>query len=73
MSMQVLRQGWPEGMTADPPHRHGCHAARWVHVSEESCIGDIISAEDFVVTGVPTFYIVPGRTPYLKRFLAGIG
>ena len=68
--MQVLHGGWPAGAVEKMPQRYGPHAARWVRAREQASLVDLLAAPDFVVPGVPMFFVVAQGTMYRDRFLA---
>lgn len=67
----VLHRGWPEGLRASPPQRHGPKAARAVRVDERLTLGEVLSREDFVVPGIPAFFVLSrsnkGRAAEVRR------
>ena len=54
----VLHRGWPEGLKASPPQRHGPKAAKAIEVDERWTLGEVLSREDFVVPGIPAFFVL---------------
>ena len=67
----VLHKGWPEGLKASAPQRHGPKAARAVRVDERWTLGEVLSREDFVVPGIPAFFVLSrsgrGRAAEVRR------
>ena len=68
---EVLHRGWPEGLKAAPPQRHGPRAARAVRVDEKDTLGEVLGREDFVVPGIPAFFVLSrskrGRAAEVRR------
>ena len=52
------------------PQRYGPHAARWVRAREQAMLSELLAAPDFVMPGVPVFFVVAQGTVYRDRFLA---
>ena len=67
---QALHGGWPAGAAHTAPQRYGPHAARWVRAREQATLAELLAAPDFVVPGVPVFFVVAAETVYRDRFLA---
>lgn len=67
---EALYGGWPSVSDATPA-RYGDRAAEWVQVKESQTLGDILCREDFVVPGIPAFFILAKTTPFRKSFLSG--
>lgn len=69
--VDVFHRGWPEGLKAVPPQRHGPRAAKAVKVDERKTLGEILSRGDFVVPGIPAFFVVSkskkGRAAEVRR------
>ena len=68
----VLHKGWPEGLLkAAPPKRHGPKAAKAVKVDERWTLGEVLSKGDFVVPGIPAFFVLSrsrkGRAAEVRR------
>lgn len=62
-------QGDPE---KHAPRMYGDKAARFVKADERQTFRELLSHQDHVVSGVPTFFIVAKATPYYQRFLESI-
>lgn len=70
--MQALHSGWPKGPAQEEgPRRYGPRAARWVPVQEHATLRDVLRTPDYVIPGVPVFFVVAAGTAFRERFLAG--
>lgn len=69
--LQVLYGGWPqEPPTDEGPQRYGKNASGWVKLRQSITLGEALSRPDYVVPGVPVFFVVAKGTAYRERFLA---
>ena len=70
---EVLYGGWPAEVAADEgPQRYGQDRAGWVRVPENSTLQQTLAQPDYVVPGVPVFFITSvnaGGSAYRERFL----
>eukprot|EP00891_Asterochloris_glomerata_P002794 jgi/Astpho2/2794/gw1.00050.278.1_t len=66
---EVSRTG---GWTAShrEPQRYGPKAARWVQVTEAELLGEVLSRSDYVIPGVPVFFVVATGSRFRERFLS---
>lgn len=62
-------QGDPE---THEPKLYGDKAAYFARVETDSSLGEILAEEDFIIPGIPTFFIVAKGTNYHQRFLESI-
>lgn len=69
-SLQVLYGGWPQDLKDVAPQRYGPHASKWRKVDESKLLGELLSQPDYVIPGIPVFFIVSKRTDYRERFLS---
>lgn len=68
--MQVLYGGWPQDLKDEGPQRYGPKAAKWQQVKERSLLGELLSKPDYIIPGVPVFFVVAKGTDYRERFLS---
>lgn len=68
--MQVLYGGWPQDLKDAAPQRYGPRASRWCRVDEASLLGEVLSLSDYVIPGIPVFFVVPKGSEYRERFLS---
>ena len=68
--VQVLYGGWPQDLRDEGPQRYGPKAAKWQQVREASLLGELLSQPDYVIPGVPVFFVVAKGTDYRERFLS---
>ena len=68
--LQVLYGSWPETASHREPQRYGPKAARWVKVPDAELLGEVLSRPDYVVPGVPVFFVVATGTHFRERFLS---
>ena len=54
------------------PKVYGDKRAYFVRLSEHQTIGDILGTDDYIVPGVPTFFIVARGSNYHVRFLESV-
>ena len=67
---EVLYGGWPAEVAADEgPQRYGKDRAGWVRVPEDSTLADTLNQPDYVVPGVPVFFVTAKGTAYREQFL----
>lgn len=52
------------------PQRYGKDSSGWVRLKQSSTLGEALSRPDYVVPGVPVFFVVAKGTEYRERFLA---
>ena len=60
----------PEGFVDDGPKRFGTEAAEWVRVDETDALGEVLQRPDYVIPGIPVFFVVAKDTEFRRRFLA---
>ena len=68
--MQVLYGGWPQDLQNAAPQRYGPRASKWCHVNEKSLLGEVLSRPDYVIPGIPVFFVIPKNSDYRERFLS---
>ena len=69
-SRQVLYGGWPqEPQTDEGPQRYGKDRSGWVRLKQSSTLAEALQRRDYVVPGVPVFFVVAKGTAYRERFL----
>ncbi|KAK9854202.1 hypothetical protein WJX84_000317 [Apatococcus fuscideae] len=66
---QALHAGWPENGRQEAPQRYGAKAARWMHVEQDEPLGAVLSNDDYIVPGLPVFFIVPDQSRIQKQLL----
>ena len=69
-TLQVLYGGWPQDLKDAAPQRYGPKASRWCKVDESSLLGELLSQPDYVIPGIPVFFIVSKGSDYRERFLS---
>lgn len=65
---EALYGGWPS-VGDNGPQRYGAQASEFVKVDEKLTLGDILSRRDFVVPGVPVFFVLAMDTPFKQQFI----
>ena len=70
MCMQVLYGGWPQDLQDAAPQRYGPKASKWCRVSEKLLLGEVLAKPDYVIPGIPVFFVVSKGSDYRKRFLS---
>ncbi|KAJ8749087.1 hypothetical protein K2173_013694 [Erythroxylum novogranatense] len=50
---------------------HGKGSSKWVKVNEKHKLSDILKEPNFVIPGIPVFYVVSKRSAFYKEFKAG--
>ena len=68
--LQILYGSWPETASNREPQRYGAKAARWVQIPEAELLGEVLSRVDYVVPGVPVFFVVATASNFRERFLS---
>ena len=69
--VQALHSGWPKDAAQEAgPSRYGPRAARWVPVKEHAALHEVLRSPDYVIPGVPVFFVVAAGTAFRERFLA---
>ena len=68
--MQVLFGGWPQDLKDAAPQRYGPKASQWRQLRETSLLGEVLSRADYVIPGIPVFFVVAKGSQYRERFLA---
>lgn len=71
--MQCLFSGWSTGFEKQAPQEYGKNAARAQRVDQGSTLQKILQRPDYVVPGVPAFFVVAKDTEYRAKFLAKLG
>ncbi|KAK9813825.1 hypothetical protein WJX73_000343 [Symbiochloris irregularis] len=66
---EVLHGGWPEGIQEEGPKRYGPKAAHWIAIDDACSLKDILDRKDYVVPGVPVFFVVARDSEFQTRFL----
>lgn len=67
---EFLHGGWPDPQSEEEgPSRYGQKAASWVQVPESLSLAEVLAREDYVVPGIPVFFVVPEGSVYKDRFL----
>ena len=69
LPLQALHGEWPES-GKQPPQRYGPKAAQWVAVAQDEPLGAVLSSEDYVIPGLPVFFIVPAASHVEKQLLS---
>ncbi|KAK9861558.1 hypothetical protein WJX84_002300 [Apatococcus fuscideae] len=67
---QALYGGWPESGKQEAPQRYGPKAAQWVAVAQDEPLGAVLSSEDYIIPGLPVFFIVPADSHVEKQLLS---
>ncbi|XP_057548964.1 uncharacterized protein LOC130827305 [Amaranthus tricolor] len=49
----------------------GGHSSRWVKVNEKRTLHDVLKEPNYVIPGIPVFYIVSKRSDFYEKFKAG--
>ncbi|KAH8517543.1 hypothetical protein H0E87_005462 [Populus deltoides] len=52
-------------------HGSGKGSSKWVKVNEKRILCDVLKEPDFIVSGIPVFYVVSKRSSFYKEFKAG--
>jgi hypothetical protein len=67
----ALLGGDPTASAPEPvmPSRYGNKAAKWVKVNESNTLHEVLILPDFLIPGVPVFFVVAKGTEYKDRFL----
>ena len=68
--IEALYGGWPS-IVDEGPERYGSRSARWVRVMDKQSLGDVLESSDYVIPGVPVFFILSHTTPFKDTFLDG--
>ncbi len=68
--VQALHGGWPENGRQAAPQRYGPKAAKWVAVAEDDLLGAILAHEEYIVPGLPVFFIVPAKSHVEEQLLS---
>ena len=67
----MLHSGWPKDAPPEEgPSRYGSRAARWVPVRQQATLREVLQRPDYIIPGVPVFFVVAKGTPFRDRFLA---
>ena len=69
-SAQVLYGGWPDQAKEDGPERYGPRAAHWTAVDEFASLAAMLSKNDYVIPGVPVFFVLVRGSSFESKFLA---
>ncbi|KAL0051529.1 hypothetical protein WJX82_009385 [Trebouxia sp. C0006] len=67
---EVLYGGWPQDLQDAAPQRYGPKASKWCRVSEKLLLGEVLAKPDYVIPGIPVFFVVSKGSDYRKRFLS---
>lgn len=71
--MDVQRSTVPSGVSGDDdefaPEKYGDRAARWKQLDPGMTLQQVLSSPDYVIPGVPLFFVLAKGTPYYKRFI----
>eukprot|EP00884_Botryococcus_braunii_P014826 jgi/Botrbrau1/23344/Bobra.0051s0004.1 len=67
--VEVLAGGWPSDMSHKEPSRYGPKSARLKGVDESCSLADVLRQEDYVMPGIPVFFLLAEGTPFMQRFL----
>lgn len=62
--------GWPQDLKDEGPQRYGPKASSWQLADETLLLGEILSKPEYVIPGVPVFFVVAKGTDYRERFLS---
>lgn len=52
-------------------HGSGKGSSKWVKVNEKRMLCDVLKEPDFIISGIPVFYVVSKRSSFYKEFKAG--
>jgi hypothetical protein len=66
---QVLAGGWPKDISHKAPSRYGPKSARLRMVEEGDTLGEVLRRDDYVIPGIPVFFLLSEGTPFMQRFL----
>ncbi|KAA6430080.1 MAG: hypothetical protein FRX49_00511 [Trebouxia sp. A1-2] len=67
---EVLYGGWPQDLQDAAPQRYGPKASKWCQVSENLLLGEVLAKPDYVIPGIPVFFVVSKGSNYRERFLS---
>ncbi len=68
--IETLYGGWPAEVAADEgPQRYGNDRAGWIQIPEDRTLAEILSQPDYVVPGIPLFFVTARGNAYRERFL----
>lgn len=67
---EVLYGGWPQDLRDAAPQRYGPRASKWCKVDESRLLGEFLSQPDYVIPGIPVFFVVSKGSEYRERFLS---
>jgi tetratricopeptide (TPR) repeat protein len=65
--VEALFGGWPS-VSNEGPNRL---EAGWVKVNPKNTLGEVLSKTDYVVPGIPVFFVLAKSTPFRDNFLKG--
>ena len=67
---QVLYGSFPEGVQDEGPKRYGAQGAHWIEVNENDLLADVLARSDYVVPGIPVFFVVVKGSDFQARLLS---
>jgi tetratricopeptide (TPR) repeat protein len=65
--VEALFGGWPSVSSEGPDRLE----AKWVKVNPKHTLGQVLSRSDYVVPGIPVFFVLTPNTPGRETFLKG--
>lgn len=68
--LQALYGGWPESGKPAAPQRYGPKAAQWVPVAQDELLGAVLSSQDYIIPGLPVFFLVPAESHIERQLLS---
>eukprot|EP00951_Prasinocladus_malaysianus_P045375 scaffold602932_cov24-Prasinocladus_malaysianus.AAC.1 len=68
--VEVFMGQSPSDFVEEGPSRYGTKAANWIRVNESDALGEVLQRPDYVVPGVPVFFVVAKDTEFRRKFLA---
>ena len=70
--MQALHTGWPSGHEEKEPSKYGETATRPIKVKQSHTLAEILSFADYIVPGVPVFFILAKGSIFREKFLESV-
>ena len=70
--LQALHSGWPSGHDEEGPQKYGSKASKPIRVKETSTLAEILQKEDYIIPGVPVFFVLAKGTLFRDRFLESV-
>eukprot|EP01025_Chloroclados_australasicus_P045246 TRINITY_DN4939_c0_g2_i1.p1 TRINITY_DN4939_c0_g2~~TRINITY_DN4939_c0_g2_i1.p1 ORF type:complete len:393 (-),score=32.44 TRINITY_DN4939_c0_g2_i1:375-1553(-) len=66
---QSLQGQWPKSFQDSGPQRYGTNSSTWKLVNQNFKLINILQQSDYVIPGLPVFFVVAKNTAYRDRFL----